>query len=463
MDLKTIILVTAAAVAMSATSARANDPLPRRMQFGVMVEPAPGGGLKVLGVSPGLTADSAGVLEGDIIVSVDGKATSSAGDLVQHAELRRAGDTLQIEVRRGQTPVRFRASAMPRPRETYADARVEYGAVDLAGGQVRTLFAVPSGWKDGPVLYMLQGHPCASVEALEPADPTKAFVGEMLAAGVAVYRIEKSGVGDSVGGPRCEEGNFDLELAGFEAGWSDLTTGRDIGNDKIFLFGHSMGGVHAPLIAAAHGDAPPRGIVVYGTVLRNFHDYLFDLLRLQSFLMLGEDPVQANKSAEQIRPVLYRLILQGTEPSQLIDDLGVDAKAALEKLGWDGDSAMMGHPVQYWRDLASLDLVSAWRDAHSQVLSLYGEADLTALNDEDAITIAAVVNHYRPGTARYVEVQADHLLSVAPTRAEAIGDATANAPMLGLAPPRPFNPTISRLITDWVTASLALPSAHAVD
>ncbi|MCS6625424.1 FG-GAP-like repeat-containing protein [Roseibacterium beibuensis] len=462
MYVRAFIVAAAASITLSAAApAGAQDPLPRRTQFGVMVEPNPGGGLRVRAVSPALTAAAAGILEGDVLVSVEGVATNAPGDLVSLGDTHRAGQSLQFTVRRGETLLRLEGVATSRPREAYPGASLEYGSVSFQGGRLRTIFAAPDTWKDGPVLYMLQGHPCTSVEATHPGDPNQAFIGGMLARGIAVYRIEKPGVGDSLGGPRCEKGDFGAELAGFEAGWSDLTETRGVDNERIFLFGHSMGGVDAPLLAAAHRDAPPRGVVVYGTVLRNFHDYLFDLLRLQSFLMTGADPVAANQLAETARPTLRRLILDGVEPAELIAEGGAEAESALRELGWDGGSGMMGHAIDYWRDLARRDVTAAWRDTYSAVLSLYGETDLTALTEQDAVTIAQVVNHYRPGTARFSLVaNADHLMSIAPARAEAIGDAAANAPMMGQAPPRPLNPEFPRLIGDWVDATLAEPSVR---
>ena len=45
----------------------------------------------------------------------------------------------------------------------------------------------------------------------------------------------------------------------------------EIDSENIFLFGHSLGGVTAPLIAA---EVPVRGIINYGSVATTWYEYL---------------------------------------------------------------------------------------------------------------------------------------------------------------------------------------------
>ena len=52
----------------------------------------------------------------------------------------------------------------------------------------------------------------------------------------------------------------------------------DVDADRVFIFGHSMGGVMAPLLAA---DVPVRGIIVYGTIARTWTEYWLENLRRQ--------------------------------------------------------------------------------------------------------------------------------------------------------------------------------------
>ena len=52
-----------------------------------------------------------------------------------------------------------------------------------------------------------------------------------------------------------------------------------IDQDKILIFGHSMGGCEGPIIAT---EFPVKGIAVYGTVTRTWHEYMLENLRRQA-------------------------------------------------------------------------------------------------------------------------------------------------------------------------------------
>ncbi len=458
-----VAFIAAAWLALAPPSpASAAEVLPRRMAFGVTVEPHQGGGLIVRSVVERLTADAAGVQAGDVILSVDGADTDAPEDLLRIAAEKRSGDRLRLSVRRGGEHRLLDAVARERPVEHYDRATVTLGAAPFQGGLLRSLFVRPDGWRDGPVVFLLQGHPCVTVEAPDSRDPAHALIQNLADRGLAVYRIEKRGVGDSRGGSSCESGDFDVEVATFAAGWRDLTQERDIAPGRVFLFGHSMGGSVAPLIAAGQAENPPGGVIVYGTLARNVRDYLFDLLRLQDFLMTGADPVESNRLAEANRVSLDQVIL-GQDSLATIAGRDPGARDLLSQhLQWDGADGILGHDVSFWRTLARQDLIAAWRDTRSPVLSLYGASDFTALNDEDAVLIADIVNHYRPGTARMEEIaNADHLMSGAPGREQARGSPDANGPMLGLSPPRPLHPQIPKLVGDWIMAleALAVPES----
>ncbi|HEX5137759.1 MAG TPA: trypsin-like peptidase domain-containing protein [Planctomycetota bacterium] len=75
---------------------------PPRAWLGVRVrkEPVPGQGLKILEVEPKGPAASAGVQDGDVLRSLDGRSLSQIEDLRTALDEARAGDTLVAEVAR---------------------------------------------------------------------------------------------------------------------------------------------------------------------------------------------------------------------------------------------------------------------------------------------------------------------------------------------------------------------------
>ncbi|MGF1515736.1 MAG: HhoA/HhoB/HtrA family serine endopeptidase [Elainellaceae cyanobacterium] len=64
-------------------------------------------GVLVTGIQPGTPAASSGLRRGDVIVSVDNQAVTSAADLQTQVDSTRVGQDLQLQVRRGEQSVRI--------------------------------------------------------------------------------------------------------------------------------------------------------------------------------------------------------------------------------------------------------------------------------------------------------------------------------------------------------------------
>jgi uncharacterized iron-regulated protein len=86
---------------------RARPPEPERVRLGVLVEDAAGAGARVTGMVPGGPAAAAGLVVGDVIVSVDDTAVTDASDVIYQVGRHRRGDRGPIEVVRGGARVRL--------------------------------------------------------------------------------------------------------------------------------------------------------------------------------------------------------------------------------------------------------------------------------------------------------------------------------------------------------------------
>ena len=435
----------------------AAEDLPRRAFLGIAMAPdrqtAPGATASQ--VIPGGTAAAIGLREGDVVVRANGRAIASPADLVAFASGLDEGMPVTVTIRRGGEEMRLSGSARPRPRESHAGASVDYGAVAWRGGWLRDLLVMPDGVEAPPVVFLIQGFTCSSIESPDPDDAYRRLGAALVAEGIGYYRVEKPGLGDSRGTPHCTRIDYATELDAFRSAYRHLIEVRGVPTERIFMFGHSLGGLQAPMLAA---ERAPRGVAVYGTVLRNWADYHWNVAQFQDYLTAGADPVEAIRRAESYREVFRRFYRERQAPAAVAADDPAFAEGLRQAFGWDGGDNVFGRHFRYDQDLAHQPLMAAWRDARTHVLSIYGGSDLVALFDEDHRLIADVANHYRPGSGNYVEIaRTGHGMDLIGTREEVRERARAS----GAAPDGAFNPEVAQVVAGWIREAMARPPIEA--
>ena len=439
--------------ALLAAAAPAAD-LPRRASFGISMQQGPqaSGRAVVDQVFPGQTAAALGIRTGDVIVEVGGKPVDGPPAVVAYVGTLTAGDPVDLKLIRAGQEIRLAREAIGRPRESYDGATVDYGAVPFRGGHLRDLLLLPDGVETPPILFLIQGFSCSSIEPPTPDHPSRRLGAELAARGIGYYRVEKPGVGDSVGTPACVDIDFATELDAFRSAYEHLVETRGVDADRIFMFGHSLGGLQAPLLAK---ELPPRGVAAYGTVLRNWADYHQALDTFQTYLFTGADPGVEAAQAEANR-AMFRLYYFERQAPAVIAAAHPGHEAALrELLAWDGGERAFGRHYKFMQDLAHQPIVAAWRDTKSNVLSLYGESDVVALFDTDHRMIADIANWQRPGSGRYVEVaETDHGMTKVGDRTELRRKTIANN---GTPPDGEFNPEVADILASWIKESMAKP------
>jgi dienelactone hydrolase len=447
------LTLIAVAASISPIPAHATD-LARKASLGVRLARAPEGATGVVAaeVLPGGTAQALGLRNGDLILSAGQQSVSQVGEVVAYAATLRSGDIAELKVRRAGKDVTLRGKAKPRPFETFAGAKVDYGAVPFRGGLLRDILVSPAGVARPPVLFLLQGFSCASIEPASPQDAYHRLGEELLKRGIAYYRVEKPGLGDSAGTPACADIDFATELEAFRGAYQHLINARHVEADRIFMLGWSLGGLEAPLLAE---ELPPRGVAAYGTVLRNWADYHLDIDRDQTFLSNGTDPGEAAAATERDRDLVRRFYFAKEAPAQIAAASPAYGDAMRNLFGWDGADKMFGRHYKFMQDLAGLPLAAAWRRTRSNVLALYGESDIVAIDDRDHKMIADIADFYRPGSGRFVEVAGTtHGMELVGNRDQYRDKVIAAG---GAPPAGPFNVEVAKALADWIDASMARP------
>jgi esterase/lipase len=135
----------------------------------------------------------------------------------------------------------------------------------------------------------------------------------MVEKGFNVYYVEKKGMGDSYSTIPCEEIGFNQELDVFKEGYKKLLSSRSLDTSRIFIFGHSLGGVTAPLLAE---QFHPKGVVVYGTVFKQWGEYLKDAIIYQA-AYYGENLDSLKRAVALMEPTFNDLFFNGKSAKEL--------------------------------------------------------------------------------------------------------------------------------------------------
>ncbi len=441
-------ILFAAAVGRLAPRGDAADgegPLPRRSYLGVQVGPVPapareaaklaeGEGVAVLGTLPDSAAEAAGLKPGDLIVAIAGQDVEGPAGFVAAASRASVGARLSLKVVREGEPIAIDLVPGERPREQSDEFRVEYGEIDSQGDRLRTVITRPKGEGKFPALLLIPGLGCFSQDAGLSADaPYKSLIDEFTRDGFVTLRVEKPGCGDSEGGP-CPDVDFDTELDAYRQALKALKALDYVDADRVVIFGHSMGGVFGPIVAA---ENDVRGIAVYGTVVKTFFEYALENFRRQ-LLLTGADPADVDRRM-RLESAFYSRVLLGKQTPAEAVAAAPDLAEVAEDVAPDG-LHLFGRHIAFFHQLQGRNLPGSWQQTDAHVLALWGECDFVSTRD-DHEQIAAIVEADRPGRGEFRALpNTDHGFD----RADSPADSQARGP----APGEP-NPAFSEALRAW--------------
>ena len=380
------------------------EPLLRRGFFGVRVEAGTEPGLTVTRVIPGSTAEEIGLQPGDVILRVGDREVTTPREFVALVGEHKADDALRITFRRGEERIVKRAVLTEFPREELEHSAVIYDQVTTDRGyRLRTIVTRPHGGPPrAPAVLFIQGLGCSSIDRPFAADVFVRLVHETAGAGYVTMRVEKSGIGDS-DEPRCSEIDFHTELAGYRAGLQRLKRYDFVDPGSVFVFGLSMGGVMAPLLAK---DDPVLGVAVYGTIGRNFFEYLVENRRRQ-LPRDRLDPAESDEAVRGYQEFMARFLFDRLTPEQILTRYP-HLEGAVENVD---AFHFFGRHASFYQQLYRVNLPAAWSALEAYVLAMHGEFDWVS-SRADHEQIAAIVNGRSPGRGRFAPLPGlDHGLT----------------------------------------------------
>lgn len=332
-------------------------------------------GLEVVRVAPDGTAARAGVCPGDWLVSVNAQIVVEARELAAYVRTLEAGAPVTFVVERQGERFDFCGENVPLPVERIAHADVHLEQIVVGDHRRRLLFTTPNA-ANRPyttILYM-QGLGTQSCELSSDADePLRRLLEGFSEAGFATLRVERSGMGDSEGPAFSTTDLFD-DVSAYEAALGFLAQHSDVG--EVILFGHSVGGMIAPLLAGE--GTPVHGIVVFGTSALRWVDCIVRATRRQKGLggMTG-DELEAYVDAWS---AMHEAVCRGgLSPWQVFER--APGLRWLEGTACRGET-MFGRNARFFQQIERLDLVALWKTVPTNVLVMHGEFDWACGVDE---------------------------------------------------------------------------------
>jgi len=445
--MKPLALIASFAL-VAVSMAGQNDPLPRKGWFGAGFAPITPeiraerklpatGGLLIAQIVPGASAEGAGLRPQDVVLKIDGMSIDAPPAVVQAVSKRAAGQTVKVEILRDGKPQTLDLVLKPRPADKGENYETLYEHAVTNGDRIRMFVTRPTHVQGKrPVLFFIQGIGYVSAEQPLSAPGSysricKAFNDK----GFVTVRVEKPGLGDSEGGP-ADQVDFDREVDAFRQALKKTMAYDFVDKDNVFIFGHSMGGCEGPILA---GEFPIKGIAVYGTGVKTWHEYMLENVRRQRMLR-GASAAEVDRDMRQMVTALHLLFNEKLTPAQAIAKYP-QYKEAVDQFSPDGKT-MSGIGFAFWPGVFAQNYPAHWERANGRVLSIWGESEFIASRDDHPL-IAQIVNAKRPGTAKFVTIpRSDHGF-------RNVADPKESQDTWGQ-PGKPFNPAIIDVLTGWV-------------
>lgn len=242
----------------------------------------------------------------------------------------------------------------PKSTDQWEEVSVKVGKSQLPG-----MLTLPKGVQKPPVVILVQGSGSSDMNESLGTAPNRPFedIAHGLAEqGVATLRYNKrtyqypAGGGDTIQYEMLDDATAAVKLLGSDS---------RVDADRIYLLGHSLGGMMAPKIAA---DNPRiKGIISMAGSLRTLQDIMLDQNKavIEAETSLTEQ--QKNDTLAQVEAEI--------DKTKTLDD--------------GGTGYIMGIPTNYWKSLNAVHSAEIVKSLNIPMLVLQGSADFQVYPDKD--------------------------------------------------------------------------------
>jgi alpha-beta hydrolase superfamily lysophospholipase len=391
-------------------------------------------GVVVSLVVAGSPSDRAGLRAGDVITRYAGTEVADFSALADITGLFFAGDTVGLDLIRDHSVAATTLVLAAPPRETADDLTVEYTCFQSDGARLRAVLTSPpeSRGRKLPALLMVSALGSPRLVATPGYSAWREIAYAASRAGFRVLRFELRGSGDSEG-EDYHASDFDRETADNLAAWDYLAGRDDVDPGKVFVLGHSTGGMIAAVVASKRETA---GLVASCTIGRTFYERSLETLRLQSELG-GDTPAETDATLRRYIDLMTAAARGDSLPAIL------ERSPELAQYVNRNNRIMDDRNLDYWREQLNLNLPAVYSQVTEPVLIVYAECDfLTQLACHERIRDVLVASG-NPDVTLAVVPETDHAYAFAKDKAESY----ANYPTRNFKPnPEPVTRLVAWLV-----------------
>jgi fermentation-respiration switch protein FrsA (DUF1100 family) len=276
------------------------------------------------------------------------------------------------------------------------------------------VLSLPKAQDPVPGVVLVHGSgPNDRDETIGESRPFRDLAWGLASRGIAVLRYDKR---TKVHGSRLSPDiGLEDEVIGDALAALSLVRGRpEVDADRVFLLGHSLGGILAPEIARRDGSL--AGVTVLAASARPFFQVLTS--QLEYIASLEADPDSPGRAQLDSLLTTVRRMEAGEIPD---------------------DEAVLGAPAPYWREVAAVDPVAVASGLSVPLLVLQGGRDYQSTVEDFELWVEALQD--RPGFESKLYPGLNHLFG------PGSGMATPEEYVSG---PNYVDPEVIRDLVDWV-------------
>ncbi|MCU0339035.1 MAG: alpha/beta hydrolase [Spirosomaceae bacterium] len=386
--------------------------LPRRGSLGIEAVQAPDSLLKALraietkgiwvkNVKPQSTAAALGIQADDVLVAINDTDSLYLFDFQQLDQNLKANEPISVTLLRGRRKSRVVGFVMPAPKETSLQSEVIYSELPFYRQYLRTIINKPASNGRFPAILFMQDAPCTSIDfSKDTLHPIKQLVDGWARAGFVVMRVERSGIGESVPGKAASRLTFQDDMLMFENAYQAIRQLQYVDSSSVFLFGQGTGASMASILTTKTKQKP-RGVMVFGAVVKPWFEYMIDVHRVHP-LVFKESYQSIEVNTRMLTPLLYEWLVGGKTSSTLMENPDFEAiLTSNENPLQYHNGTMMGRTASFFPDLNRQNLPQVWGQVGVPTLAMHGEYDLKTVTPEAAQTIAQIVNENKPQKGTY--------------------------------------------------------------